>query len=197
MQAFGLANDEADCDCRLCDLRTATAELLLRLPTLRFAGYDLLLRAACCDCELLLRPATASIIGVLMDNRKPKRLKNIFSYFQSNVSPSGGKSTYHDVGSGSDVRTRNISEEIVNEKLISPSSISLEDGQNEKIMDEAAFNINSLERDPAKRQAIWKYPLNEQDNVQRAYVVLGANQPHLKAYPSTWDGGQYRKFNTS
>ncbi|KAL9681472.1 hypothetical protein QQ045_013257 [Rhodiola kirilowii] len=64
-------------------------------------------------------------------------------------------------------------------------------------MDEAALNINSLERDPAKRQAIWKYPLNEQDNVRRAYVVLGANQPHLKAYPSTWDGGQYRKFNSS
>ncbi|KAL9681227.1 hypothetical protein QQ045_013008 [Rhodiola kirilowii] len=134
-----------------------------------------------------------------MDNRKPKRSKSIFSYFQSDVSPRGSESTYHDVGSGSgsDVRTRNISEETVNENLISPTPISLEDRQNEKIMDEAAFNINSLERDPEKRQAIWKYPLNEQDNVRRAYVVLGANQPHLKAYPSTWDGGQYRKFNSS
>ncbi|KAL9675458.1 hypothetical protein QQ045_003660 [Rhodiola kirilowii] len=113
----------------------------------------------------------------------------------SNVSSSAtaSESTYHSIESGSGVRTRNISEESVNEKLVSP----LEDLQNEKIVDEAAFDSNSLERDPAKRQSIWKYPLNEQDNVRRAYVVLGANQPHLKAYQSTWDGGQYRKFNSS
>ncbi|KAL9673012.1 hypothetical protein QQ045_029265 [Rhodiola kirilowii] len=134
-----------------------------------------------------------------MDNRMPKRLKNIFSYFHSNVSSSASESTYHDVesGSGSGVKTQDISEEFLNEKLISPTSISLEDRPNEKIMDEAAFDINSLERGPGKRKAIWNYPSNEQDNVRRAYVVLGANQPHLNTYPSIWDGGQYRKFNSS
>ncbi|KAL9669335.1 hypothetical protein QQ045_006880 [Rhodiola kirilowii] len=130
-----------------------------------------------------------------MDNRKPKRLKNIFLFFQSNVSSSAtaSESTYHSIEGRSGIGTRNIYEESVNEKLISP----LEDRQNKKIVDEAAFDSNSLERDPAKRQSIWKYPLNEQDNVRRAYVVLGANQPRLKVYPSTWDGGRYRKFNSS
>ncbi|KAL9674336.1 hypothetical protein QQ045_030608 [Rhodiola kirilowii] len=125
-----------------------------------------------------------------MDNRKSKRLKNIFSYFQINVSSSASESTYHEVesGSGSGVRTQDISEEFLNEKLISPTSISLEDRPNEKIMDEAAFDINSLERDPRKRKAIWNYPSNEQDNVRRAYVVLGANQPDLNTYPNIWDG---------
>ncbi|KAL9685526.1 hypothetical protein QQ045_022977 [Rhodiola kirilowii] len=82
---------------------------------------------------------------------------------RNNISSSAtaSESTYHSIEGGSGIKTQNISEESVNEKLISP----LEDRQNEKIVDEAAFDSNSLERDPAKRQSIWKYPLNEQDNV--------------------------------
>ncbi|KAM5586362.1 zinc finger MYM-type protein 1, partial [Rosa sericea] len=45
------------------------------------------------------------------------------------------------------------------------------------------------------RRPICKYPLNERDNIRRAYVVLGPYQPHLSFYPLSFDGGQCRKFN--
>ncbi|XP_074270715.1 uncharacterized protein LOC141594607 [Silene latifolia] len=56
------------------------------------------------------------------------------------------------------------------------------------------YDITSLERDPGIRPPIGTYPLNERDNVRRAYVAYGPNQPYLAEYPSTKDGNQGRKF---
>ncbi|GJY92674.1 zinc finger MYM-type protein 1-like protein [Tanacetum coccineum] len=40
-----------------------------------------------------------------------------------------------------------------------------------------------LERDPAKRKAMWDYSVNEREQVRRAYLHLGPYQIHLKEYP--------------
>ncbi|GJV44619.1 zinc finger MYM-type protein 1-like protein [Tanacetum coccineum] len=41
-----------------------------------------------------------------------------------------------------------------------------------------------LERDPAKRKAMWDYSVNEREQVRRAYLHLGPYQIHLKEYPA-------------
>ncbi|KAK9666171.1 hypothetical protein RND81_14G166300 [Saponaria officinalis] len=56
------------------------------------------------------------------------------------------------------------------------------------------YDITSLERDPEKRHPIDSYPLNERDNIRRAYVVHGPYQPHLKNYPNNKRGAQGRRF---
>lgn len=124
------------------------------------------------------------------DHQKPKWYKSILSWFSSD-SPSSGRSGS---GSGSGSRTGNSGNDIP----INPSpSIPLEEchSQNERVEIEKDFDINSLERDPGKRKSIWKYPLNEHDNVRRAYVVLRPFQPQLSEYPPSFDGSQNRKFN--
>ncbi|KAK9668541.1 hypothetical protein RND81_13G067900 [Saponaria officinalis] len=72
---------------------------------------------------------------------------------------------------------------------------SNQDGQHEQQEDVQDYNITSLERDPGKRRAIGIYPLNEQDNVRRAYVVLGPYQPYINDYPCTQHGNQGQKFS--
>ena len=120
------------------------------------------------------------------DHQKPMRYKTILSWFSSN-SPSSGRS---ESGSGSRSNIANSE----NEPVI-PSSIPLENLQNERVEVDADFDINALERDPGKRWPIWKYPSNEHDNVRRTYVVLRPFQPELSEYPTSFDGSQNRKFN--
>ncbi|OMO56408.1 Zinc finger MYM-type protein [Corchorus olitorius] len=46
-----------------------------------------------------------------------------------------------------------------------------------------SFDINNLERDPGLRPQIWEYPVNQQDEVIRAYLKLGPYRMHLSEYP--------------
>ncbi|XP_061368110.1 uncharacterized protein LOC133311109 [Gastrolobium bilobum] len=44
-------------------------------------------------------------------------------------------------------------------------------------------DLASLERNPALRPPIWKYPINQQDEIRRAYLKLGPFQCKLQNYP--------------
>ncbi|KAL5652672.1 hypothetical protein ACJX0J_038130, partial [Zea mays] len=62
--------------------------------------------------------------------------------------------------------------------------------------DEAVIfrGIEFLERDPAKRPQIWEYPSNQQDEVRRAYLILGPMQPKLQSYKPSGPTGHQRRF---
>ncbi|CAH9143472.1 unnamed protein product [Cuscuta epithymum] len=51
-----------------------------------------------------------------------------------------------------------------------------------------SFDIKNLERDPAKRPQIWEYPVNQRDEVIRAYLEMGPYQIHLSKYPLSVEG---------
>ncbi|XP_050376814.1 uncharacterized protein LOC126794199 [Argentina anserina] len=136
----------------------------------------------------------------MTDNREPKRLKNLLSWFvrdQSSESGSGRNEIRSEVGS----RNENVSS--MNNILLesSPSSpleespsVPLEEDHNDIIGEQTNIDFTSLQRDPGLRQPIGQYPFKFRDNVRRAYVVLGPYQPYLSSYPSSWDGGQGRRF---
>ena len=64
-----------------------------------------------------------------------------------------------------------------------------------QIVESTEVDISSLERDPGLRLLIWTYPVNEHDNVRRAYIKLKACQPKLENYPETLGKIQKRRFN--
>ncbi|KAM0024063.1 putative transcription factor and/or regulators TTF-type(Zn) family [Helianthus debilis subsp. tardiflorus] len=47
-------------------------------------------------------------------------------------------------------------------------------------------DVSSLERDPAKRLPMWKYPVNIREQVRLAYISLGAYQIKLDEYKYAW-----------
>ncbi|XP_061372803.1 uncharacterized protein LOC133315239 [Gastrolobium bilobum] len=55
----------------------------------------------------------------------------------------------------------------------------------------------SLERDPALRPPIWKYPINQQDEIRRAYLKLGPFQCNLQNYPFSGPERNRRHFCSS
>uniref|UniRef100_A0ACD5Y124 Uncharacterized protein n=1 Tax=Avena sativa TaxID=4498 RepID=A0ACD5Y124_AVESA len=57
--------------------------------------------------------------------------------------------------------------------------------------------IDFLERDPALRPQVWQYPLNQRDDVRRAYLRLGPMQPKLNKYKATGIQGKKRRFQYS
>jgi hypothetical protein len=54
-----------------------------------------------------------------------------------------------------------------------------------QIVESTQVDIFSLEHDPGLCLPIWSYPINERDNVRRAYIKLKACQPKLENYPET------------
>jgi hypothetical protein len=66
-----------------------------------------------------------------------------------------------------------------------------------QIVESTQVDISSLERDPGLHLPIWSYPINERDNIRRAYIKLKACQPKLQNYPETLDKIQKRRFNYS
>ena len=59
------------------------------------------------------------------------------------------------------------------------------------------FDENELDRDPTLRILIWKHPGYNQDEVRRAYIKWGPNQPILAEYPRTKTGVQNQRFQES
>jgi len=47
------------------------------------------------------------------------------------------------------------------------------------------IDIAHLIRDPSIRPQIWEYPVNQQDEIRKAYINLGAYQPLISEYPLT------------
>ncbi|XP_071911753.1 uncharacterized protein [Coffea arabica] len=59
------------------------------------------------------------------------------------------------------------------------------------------IDIASLERDPGKRPPIWSYPLNQQDEIRRAYINWGPYQVKHENYPSSGSKKHARHFCSS
>ncbi|XP_074557570.1 uncharacterized protein LOC141813501 [Curcuma longa] len=59
---------------------------------------------------------------------------------------------------------------------------------------EEEFDISFIERDPGLRKLICEYPVNERDEIRRAYIKAGPYQPKLVEYPRTKIGKQNRRF---
>ncbi|KAK9181534.1 hypothetical protein WN944_024671 [Citrus x changshan-huyou] len=56
-------------------------------------------------------------------------------------------------------------------------------------------DVNSLERDPGLRRQIWSYPVNQQDEIRRAYIRASPYQPVRSKNPQFGDHG--RSFQSS
>ncbi|XP_025625069.1 uncharacterized protein [Arachis hypogaea] len=58
------------------------------------------------------------------------------------------------------------------------------------------LDVFRLERDPGMRPMIWKFPPNKRDEICRAYIKVGPNQPILDNYPFSGDKS-HRRFQAS
>ncbi|QHO54608.1 Zinc finger MYM-type protein [Arachis hypogaea] len=58
------------------------------------------------------------------------------------------------------------------------------------------LDVFRLERDPGMRPMIWKFPPNKRDEIRRAYIKVGPNQPILDNYPFSGDKS-HRRFQVS
>ncbi|XP_015956072.1 uncharacterized protein LOC107480442 [Arachis duranensis] len=54
------------------------------------------------------------------------------------------------------------------------------------------LDVFRLERDPGMRPMIWKFPPNKRDEIRRAYIKIGPNQPILDNYPFSGDKSHCR-----
>nr|XP_043620074.1 uncharacterized protein LOC122591914 [Erigeron canadensis] len=55
-------------------------------------------------------------------------------------------------------------------------------------------DVSSLERDPAKRLEMWKYPVKVREQVRLAYISLGVYQPNLEVYKLRGPKNNLRRF---
>ena len=119
------------------------------------------------------------------NDRNPKKLKGILSFFKKKPDePSIG------VHCGSSSFGHSTCERVISQSLESQGFES----QREDHGQGQGFDTSTLERDPGLRCQISEYPINERDNIRRAYMILGPYQPKLKVYPSHVDGAQSRRF---
>jgi len=56
------------------------------------------------------------------------------------------------------------------------------------------IDVNTLERDPGLRIRVQQHPINQQDEIRRAYIKMDPYQLKLAEYPMTKSGRQYRRF---
>ena len=77
---------------------------------------------------------------------------------------------------------------------IDTSIPDLEPHHESHIPEQRDFESNFIERDPGLRMQIGKHPVNQRDEIRRAYIKAGAYQPILSEYPRTKIGNQYRRF---
>ncbi|XP_065847572.1 uncharacterized protein [Euphorbia lathyris] len=56
-------------------------------------------------------------------------------------------------------------------------------------------DIANLERDPGLRPQIWEYPINQRDEIRRAYLRMGPYQIHLEKYPLSGPEKHPRRFS--
>ncbi|KAF2324619.1 hypothetical protein GH714_015679 [Hevea brasiliensis] len=56
------------------------------------------------------------------------------------------------------------------------------------------MDITALERDPTLHPLIWEFPINQRDEIQRAYLKAGPYQPKLVEYPFSGSDNHHRRF---
>jgi hypothetical protein len=59
------------------------------------------------------------------------------------------------------------------------------------------MDATTLQRDPRLRPQIWKFPINLQDAMRRAYIKADPCQPKLWEYPSSEKGNNRCRFQAS
>ena len=107
----------------------------------------------------------------MMAREGDRREKNILSFFKPKVSiPKSNTSSPSNVGTS-----------ILNEE---PPSKYLR----------VEFDDTNLEKGPGLRISIWRHPINQCDEVRRAYIKAGSYQPNFLEYPRSKLGKQYRRF---
>lgn len=122
-----------------------------------------------------------------MENQGKKRGKTLLSFFK----PSAPPTTTNEVKSPSNI---DIEE--------NASSVEIKEIENEEPILKSRrieIDLNNLERDPGNRKPIWQQPVNQQDEIRRAYIKMGPYQPKLPEYPRTVYGSQTqpRRFQYS
>ena len=50
-------------------------------------------------------------------------------------------------------------------------------------IEKESVGVDILIRDPGKRPQIWNYPINQQDEIRRAYIKFGPYQFLMDSYP--------------
>ncbi|XP_077216005.1 uncharacterized protein LOC143850666 [Tasmannia lanceolata] len=58
-------------------------------------------------------------------------------------------------------------------------------------------DTTSLERDPGLRHQMWEYPVNQRDEIRRAYLIAGTYQYQLSEYPLSGAENHLRRFQSS
>ncbi|XP_074363124.1 uncharacterized protein LOC141703532 [Apium graveolens] len=119
-----------------------------------------------------------------MASQGKKRGRTLFSFFKSSVSTPANEV-----------------------QIQSPSNVDIEENPSTRFEnDEPVFksprveiDLKTLERDPGIRIPIWQHPVNQRDEIRRAYIKMGPYQPKLVEYPRTRYGTrtQPRRFQYS
>jgi len=100
-----------------------------------------------------------------MENQESKRAKTIFSLFKPREQTSTSKGY-----SSSNVDVWNYSEQ-------PPFKFK-----------RVEIDVNTLERDPGLWIPMWQHPINQQDEIRRAYIKIDPYQPKLAEYLRTESG---------
>ncbi|TYH18742.1 hypothetical protein ES288_A05G297400v1 [Gossypium darwinii] len=64
-------------------------------------------------------------------------------------------------------------------------------------VEDEAFDLSNLEREPGLRKQIYEYPVNMRDEIRRAYIKAGPYQPILSEYPGSNSKKHPRYFQPS
>ena len=112
---------------------------------------------------------------MLDHNQNPKKTKNLFSLFKKK----------NDRSSSSTMPPTCDKQNLLDSHIVEPQ---VERVETQKVDSGQDFNINYLEHDAGLCRQICQYSVNKQDNVLKAYVILGPCQLELEDYPSHLEG---------
>ncbi|XP_058179979.1 uncharacterized protein LOC131298514 [Rhododendron vialii] len=74
---------------------------------------------------------------------------------------------------------------------------SINDEQPPPKIQRVEFDDTILVREPGLRFPIWEHPVNQHDEIRRAYIKAGPYQPNYPEFPRSKFGIQYRRFQSS
>ncbi|XLU64474.1 hypothetical protein S245_023683, partial [Arachis hypogaea] len=128
-----------------------------------------------------------SKIEIVQVKLKMSKMKTIHSFFKRK------ERIYDEQNSASDSlsNVQNIIEQPVTqlvEQDIQPPASKIARTEIDQV------NIDTLMRDPGKRPQIWNYPINQQDEIRRAYIKFGPYQFIMDEYPLSGLESHPRRF---
>ena len=108
-----------------------------------------------------------------MENQGSKKGKTMFSFFKP-------------------------SEQTSTSKGHSPSNVDVSNRSKQPPFksQRVKIDVNTLEWDLGLRIPVWQHPINQQDEIKRAYIKMGPYQPKLGEFQWLNHGGNIDDFNT-